>query len=133
MNILLIDKELEFLDRLEKMVQVANNTPDLNIEKAHKPEDAAQLALQNGPDVVVIDPWFAPKWGLPLIKTLKDLRPNTCLILLCDCSGAKDPAHCKELSREYGADHHIQKKDLMSIPGIVRDLTRVGLSHKSEP
>jgi len=134
MNILLIDQDPGFLDQVERLIQLSCNTLDLIFEKAQKPEDAAQMALQNRPDMVVIDPRFSQKWGRVLIKTVKDLRPGTCVILLYDGTILEDPDAWRALSQEFGADCHIdKKKDLMTLPGIVRDVHRAVCRYQPLP
>ncbi|CAI2717121.1 response regulator [Nitrospina watsonii] len=126
MDILLIDQESEVLDLLENLIRFAS--PEGNgwsIQKTNKPEDAVQLALQNGFDLVVMDPRFSEKWGLPLIKTIREVRPRTTVIVLCNCGSDLCSLYCRDRYREFGVNHHVDKtKGLLGIPGMVRDCQR---------
>jgi len=124
MNILLIDKEKQLLDLLEKLIEFSGNTPNVNIEKAQSYEQATRRALENGPDLVVIDPQFVREGGMALIKTVKDFKPGTVVIALSRCGDCPCPPHCQEQCLEAGANAHFDKKEFMRIPAVVRDLHR---------
>ncbi|CAI2717123.1 response regulator [Nitrospina watsonii] len=125
MNILLIDNEESLLDLMEGLIRFSVDISDLNIEKAQKADEAKHLALQNGPECVVIDPHFSDEWGLPLIKTIKEFKPKTFLIAFSNCSDAPCRGHCREQCLEAGANWHFDKtKDFMRVPQVIRELSR---------
>lgn len=124
MNILLIDKEKELLDLLEELIEFSNTSPELTIEKAQTFDVATSRALENGPDLVVIDPQFVREGGMALIKTVKDFKPATRVIALSDCADCPCPPHCQEQCLDAGANAHYDKKEFMRIPAIVRELHR---------
>lgn len=128
MNILLIDKEVEVLERLEGLIRSSNKIPGVTIGTASSPEDAVQRVVVNGPDLVVIDPLFSLKWGWPIIQTVKDLNPGACVIVLCDCSLSANHVMCREWRQEPRVDCHIDKtRELEVIPGIVSDIRRASV------
>ena len=124
MNILLIDKEEKLLDLLEELIEFSSNQPNLHIEKAQTFDDATRRALQNGPDLVVIDPQFVREGGMALIKTIKDFKPATQVVALSNCAQEGCPPFCREQCLDAGANHHYDKQDdFMRIPTLVRELT----------
>lgn len=126
MDILLIDQESDLLDLLEDLIRFASpQGGGWNIQKARKPEDAVQLALQSGPDLVVMDPRFSEKWGMSLIKTIRQVRPRTAVIVLCNCGSDLCALYCRDRYREFGVDRHVDKtQGLLGIPGMVREFQR---------
>lgn len=120
MNILLIDKEKKLLDVMEGLIQFSNDARDLKIEKAQTHEEAKRLALYNGPDLVVIDPMFSGDWGLALIKTIKEIRPQTFVVALMEDTGPAAFDTYREQCLKFGVNRYFEKKkDFMRIPGLV--------------
>lgn len=126
MNILLIDKEKKLLDLLETLILFSNNTPDLKIEKAQNHIEAKRLALYNSPDLVVIDPMFSGEWGLALIKTIKEIRPQTFIVALMDDVSTLAFDTYREQCLKVGVNRYFERgKDFMLIPRLVSELISV--------
>ncbi|MCF8719483.1 response regulator [Nitrospina gracilis] len=122
MNVLLIDSDKNLLHLIEGLIEFSILTSHLKIETVDTPHQAAQMALQSGPEFVVIDPQFSKEWGMPLIKTLKEIQPNTVVFAFSNCLSEPCFGNCREQCLEAGADRHFDKaKDFLSVPQMIRE------------
>ena len=102
-RVLVVDDHELFADAL-KLFLVRDDRIEV-IGVASSGQEAIDLALERGADVVLMDVFMRGMDGLEATKRLRAIRPETHVIVLTGLAGDE----IRDEAREAGADGHLQK------------------------
>jgi DNA-binding NarL/FixJ family response regulator len=114
MKILIADRSVQIIDRLEGMV--VDNCGSQKIYRAMNFHEALKFFSELKPEVVLLDMNFPGNQSFDLLKLMKETNNKTCVVALSIYAGDNIRKQCIQL----GTDHFLDKyNEFEKITGII--------------
>lgn len=115
--ILIVDDNMNFVDRMISLLEDANNLGDINVASNY--DEARRLLAAEEPDVVLLDINLPGKNGIELLRLIRQNNKQCEVIMITNHADNYYRQQCKEL----GAKHFLDKSnDFGLVPGIIKQL-----------
>lgn len=113
--ILIVDDNLNFVDRMIELLKEAGNTSDIHIASDY--DEARRMLAEIDPDIVLLDINLPGKNGIDLLRLIRKNTANCEVIMITNHADDYYREQCYEL----GAKHFLDKSnDFALVPGIIR-------------
>jgi DNA-binding NarL/FixJ family response regulator len=117
LNILIVDDNSSFVDRMIGLLDEVNNINSINIASNY--EEARRFLAADPHDLVLLDINLPGKNGIELLKQIKAKSEDCQVIMITNHADDYYRVQCKQ----YGADHFLDKSNEFSrVPGIISKL-----------
>jgi DNA-binding NarL/FixJ family response regulator len=117
LNILIVDDNTSFVDRMIGLLDEVNNINSINIASNY--EEARRFLAADPHDLVLLDINLPGKNGIELLKQIKAKSEDCQVIMITNHADDYYRVQCKQ----YGADHFLDKSNEFSrVPGIISKL-----------
>lgn len=114
--ILIVDDNLNFVDRMIVLLKEAGNTSDIHIASDYN--EARRMFAEVAPDIVLLDINLPGKNGIDLLRFIRKNDANCEVIMITNHADDYYRDQCYEL----GAKHFLDKSsDFAEVPGLIRD------------
>jgi DNA-binding NtrC family response regulator len=115
-TVLLVDDNQKFTDRMTCML-IELGIDEIKVAGDY--EEAKKILITKVPEVALLDIHLPGKNGIELLKFIRRLDENCCVIMV---SNQADPYY-QRLCLKLGANHFIDKTiDLLRIPDLILNL-----------
>ncbi len=112
--ILIVDDNMNFIDRVIDMLQETGNTGNINV--ANDYEEACRVFFREEHQLVLLDINLPGKNGIELLKLFKESKKNTEVIMITNHADPYYRQQCMEL----GASHFLDKSnDFTLLPSLI--------------
>lgn len=114
--ILIVDDNLNFVDRMIVLLKEAGNTSDIHIASDYN--EARRMFAEVAPDIMLLDINLPGKNGIDLLRLIRKNDANCEVIMITNHADDYYREQCYEL----GAKHFLDKSnDFAEVPGLIRD------------
>ena len=118
LNILIVDDNLNFVNRLIGLIKELNQVEYIHIAENY--DEACEYLAEDIPDVALLDINLPGKNGLAVLKKVKEAAPDCNVIMITN--HADD--YYRQLCQEMGAGHFLDKTiEFSRVPHIIRELS----------
>lgn len=114
--ILIVDDNLNFVERMIVLLKEAGNTSDIHIASDY--DEARRMLAEVAPDIVLLDINLPGKNGIELLRLIKKNAANCEVIMITNHADDYYREQCYELGAKYFLD---KSNDFAQVPGLIRE------------
>ncbi|HEV7780504.1 MAG TPA: response regulator transcription factor [Chitinophagaceae bacterium] len=117
LTILIVDDNMNFVDRMINLLEDADNVGYINVSGNY--DEARRLLATEEPDVVLLDINLPGKNGIELLKLIRQNKQQCEVIMITNHADDYYRQQCRDL----GAKHFLDKSnDFGLVPGIIKEV-----------
>ena len=122
MDVLIADDSVEVRDRLYKVISAKNGVNEVYVSS--NTQEALDTFNNHFFDLIILDISMPGKGGLHVLEHIKNLRPETIVLMFTNYPYPQFKKRCKELK----ADYFFDKSDYQNMIGV---LDKMFLGHNN--